>query len=414
MSEAIVTLNDQSAETITIHVPRIGVWWADVDMVDEASGISGGCKLKIGDSTFVGTVDPNRNDTFGLRRRLRVIGGAAGWGKLIASKAYHNDAGVKASLVVQDAAKETGETIGSAIFSNDRIGADYVRPSGTAGRVIDDVTRGDPWWVGYDGKTNIGPRVTSSPAKDSFTLLEQNPRSRQLRFSLDSVQALGIGSLIHDERLSKDLTITSLELVIRPGEIRAIAHYDDERDPLIDALGAVVRQFVDERLTGHFRYRVINMAGDRVNVQCVRKLSGVPDLLAISMWPGVAGAHSILSPGAEVLVEFIEGDRTQPMITHFAGKDGVGHVPVTLELCGNAFSAARMGDLVESGGPGLQVVLQPIGGIGAPPNNAVVVGVPHFLTFSPVPLLDVVAGTDAVPLNGAITTGSDHVKLDGG
>jgi hypothetical protein len=61
--------------------------------------------------------------------------------------------------------------------------------------------------------------------------------------------------------------------------------------------------------------------------------------------------HAQLTPGAEVFVEFEEGDRTKPIITGFAGKDGVGFAPVRLELANGADApapaAARVGDQVQ-------------------------------------------------------------------
>jgi hypothetical protein len=75
---------------------------------------------------------------------------------------------------------------------------------------------------------------------------------------------------------------------------------------------------------------------------------GLPDLLPLSVWPGIAGAHAELAPGAEVLVGFIEGDRTQPVVLAFAGREGPGFVPVRLTLGGvNGAPVARQGDVVE-------------------------------------------------------------------
>jgi hypothetical protein len=61
----------------------------------------------------------------------------------------------------------------------------------------------------------------------------------------------------------------------------------------------------------------------------------------------VAGVASKLTLGAEVLVQFIEGDRAQPVLTGYAGKDGVGFVPLETVIGGEpAPAAARVGDHV--------------------------------------------------------------------
>jgi hypothetical protein len=74
------------------------------------------------------------------------------------------------------------------------------------------------------------------------------------------------------------------------------------------------------------------MSGDRVELQAVRQGAGLPDVLPVSMQPGVAGAHAKLAGGSIVLVEFIEGDRTLPFVASFAGKDTSGHGPDELDF----------------------------------------------------------------------------------
>jgi hypothetical protein len=141
---------------------------------------------------------------------------------------------------------------------------------------------------------------------------------------------------------------------------------------------------------GLYRYRVVRMASDgRVELQAVRRIVGLPDLLPISQWPGVAGTHAELAPGTVVLVEFVEGDRGMPVITHFVGKDGSDFTPVSLVLGGiDGPPAARSGDAVE-------VLLPPAvfsGTIGGAPASGV-------LTF---PLMKT---------SGTITAGSAKVKI---
>ncbi|HSN26435.1 MAG TPA: hypothetical protein VLT45_09120, partial [Kofleriaceae bacterium] len=78
--------------------------------------------------------------------------------------------------------------------------------------------------------------------------------------------------------------------------------------------------------------------------------SGAPDLVPLSAWPGIAGSHSVAQLGAEVLVQFIEGDPGQPVVTHFAGKDGVGWIPTEAILA--ASSLVRLGGAGASEGVG--------------------------------------------------------------
>jgi hypothetical protein len=91
-----------------------------------------------------------------------------------------------------------------------------------------------------------------------------------------------------------------------------------------------------------------------------------------------------------VLVTFIDGDRGQPIVTHFAGVDGAGFVPVAIVIGGDPGApAARQGDAVE-------VLLPPAVFSGSIAGFGAASGV---LTF---------------PLNkatGIITAGSGKVKI---
>jgi hypothetical protein len=142
----------------------------------------------------------------------------------------------------------------------------------------------------------------------------------------------------------------------------------------------------------------------RVDLQAVNKASGVPDLRYVSAWPGVAGAHAKLAPGAEVLVEFIEGDRAQPILTGFGGKQAPGFVPVELVLGDplTATAAASVGDTVTSAPvllPTPQTITLVGGGAGAGT---------YTFSFSPVAVPGSV--TPQSVLVGQIVTGNPVVK----
>jgi hypothetical protein len=111
-------------------------------------------------------------------------------------------------------------------------------------------------------------------------------------------------------------------------------------------MAAIVSQATPVRLWGKYRYRVFRMAGDRVEAQAASKAQGLPDVVPVTQWPGVAGAFAELTMGSEVLIEFIEGDPAQPIVTAFAPKGDPGWVPVSLSLCDGQSPVARVGDMV--------------------------------------------------------------------
>lgn len=394
------TVAGKRAVAVRLVVGNIGPWFAECELEADAE-VSGQVTLQINGASFVGTVDDTNNGVFEGSRKLRILAGGNGWWRSVDAKHYHNDAQVKARTVAEDAARAVGETLGDFVPAAERIGADYVRERGPASRVLEDVIGDVPWWVGYDGVTRVGTRSSSAAATDAYEVLAYDPADRRATLGVSDVLAVQIGSTI-SKSLEGPQTVRELEIVVDAEDLRVTAWCGGSAASaghLADLMRSIVERTTDAKLWGKYRYRVVRMSTDRVECQAVRKGAGLPDVLPVSMWPGIAGAHAELTPGAEVLLEFIEGDRTMPIITHFAGKDGTGHVPVSLVLCGSAQAVARQGDLVQSGGVGTQATFA-----GAGPY--LVPGVPYLVSFDavlPTPVL-------AAPLYGAISTGSPKVK----
>jgi hypothetical protein len=407
MTDAFATLNGQGLQAVQLHVAARGPWYADCELQQDPP-LSGKVTLKLGTLSCVGTIMPEASGTFGLQRMCRVVAGGGGWGKELGAKNYHNDAGVKASAVAQDAARETGEQLGGFLPAAERVGNDYVREKGAASRVLEEAAgKGVGWWVDFAGLTQVGSRGSLSPAKGSYQVLAYDPLQRLVTLAVDDAAAIDIGSVLTDERLQGPQTVHEYEVRIdKGGPLRVLAWTggDGSEGRLASLLRSIVERATDGKLFGKYRYRVVRMVADRVELQAVRRGAGLPDVLPVSMWPGVAGAHAELAPGAEVLVEFVEGDRTQPIITHFAGKGGPGFVPVSLALCGGKQAVARQGDLVQSGGVGAAIILTPVSGPSPP---AILPGVPYLVSFSVDPAA---VGPLAAPLYGAISTGSPKVR----
>lgn len=413
MTDAFVTCNGQRLTALTVSVANVGPWIAELDF-ELAPDVSGRVEIKVGETlTLVGTVVPTQDGTYIQQRRCRVVAGAGGWGRTLPRKNYANDAGVKAKLVAEDAAREVGETLGSFAPEVERIGANYVRSVGSASRVLEHAIGDVAWWVDYAGRTNVGPRPPVPLAiDDSYDVLMHDPRNRTLTFALNDPSIVQIGSVISKQPLEQPLTVREFDLCVDASSTRIVAWCgggERERGRLAGLMHAIVARSSDASLFGKYRYRVVTQSDvdGRVNLQAVRKAAGLPDVQPLSMWPGVAGAHAVLEQGAEVLVEFIEGDPTQPIITHFSGQGGAGFVPVSLAFCGSVQAAARQGDLVQSGGVGTQAIFT--SGPSVPPGPVPMLeGVPYLVTFSSNPAT---VGALASPLYGAISTGSPKVRL---
>jgi hypothetical protein len=407
MTDVSASIAGNRLTSLRVVVGNVGPWIAEC-VFEQAPDVSGAVVIDIGTTTLHGTIVPASDGTHALQRRSRVVGGAAGWGSPLTARDYHSDAGVKAKLIAEDAAREVGESIGTFVPTAERVGNDYVRQAARASRTLEDVIGGVPWWLDFAGKTNVGTRPSFALDSSAYQVMAFDPNNRIATIAVDDPSVIQIGAV-----LSKDLdapqTIREYEIRITDHELRITAWCgggEASSGRLAGLLAAIARRATDGPLWGMWRYRVVRMAVDgRVELQAVRRAAGLPDVAPVSMWPGVAGAHAELTPGAEVVVEFVEGDRTQPVITHFAGKDGVGFVPASLAFCGSTQAAARQGDLTQSGGAGTVCVLTPIPpAVPAPPNGAVVAGVPHLISFG-------LAAVPQAPLYGAISSGSPKVRV---
>ena len=387
-----------------LHVGRKGPWYVDLEFADDAPEAVGAATLQVGDTALSGTLIADRSGTFGLQRRTRLVAGGGAWGRVLSRRAYRNDAGVKASDVAQDAAKEAGEAL-TGVLPIAKLGASYIRNVAPASRTLENAAGMLPWYVGFDGLTRIAARATADVAAGSVRVLQYDAKRRVATLDIDSLSAVGIGSRI-SEGLSVPIVVGSLVVDIKPSGMRAHAYVGDEDSSrLADAMRAIIERASDTPLFGSYRYRVAGMNGERVDLQAVNsKISGLPDLIRADMWAGVAGAHASLTSGSECVVIFLDGDRGQPVISQFCGRAGPD--PASLALCGSALQVARMGDLVSSGGAGTSIIIGLVG-TGVPPNQAVVAGVPYPVSFALDPLE---VGPLAKPLFGAIVTGSPKVS----
>lgn len=349
MGESALQVNGRSCSDGKIYVPNEGVWFADLDLTD-AEPITGRVSITLGGSVLSGTVDDDASGVFGLRFRARVIGGAGGWRKEIKPQGYRNDAGVKASTVAADAARACGETLGTFAGAVPRLGAHYLREAGPASRTLEDAARGAPWWVGYDGITQVSARSGSTPATDTYETISYDAQSNALQLQVNDLQAVGIGATITKD-LPSPVVVAAFELHVATSGIRMLAWTGAGRGTnAIRALRAIVEHATSDRIMWPCRYRVVDLTGDRVDLQIVKKGTGAPDALSVPMWPGMAGVHVVSAKGAEVIVQFVDGDRADPIVTSFAGRGGHGAIPRRLVLgaaSGNGQDAARKGDVVE-------------------------------------------------------------------
>jgi len=341
MTEA-ATLAGQRVSSAVIHVPPVGPWWADLVLEESPTLPAGPLDLVVAGITLRGTVEPDAAGVFVERLSLRFIGGANAWGNLIPARPYHNDSQIQAIQVAQDAASEAGETLGTFEPGSSTIGIDFVREAGPASRTLEAAIGGAQWWVNFDGTTQVGSRATSTPDSTTFEVLDFDPVSRLATIALDDLSALSIGSVLPaDQRLGETQTIRSLRFELDAETMRVLAWCGPiagTRSREAAALERIVSAIVDRRMLVPREYRVMQMNGDRVDLQSTASDTS-PDLTAIS-FRGMAGIAARLVVGSLVIVQWIDGNPAKPMITHAIGKDGNGWAPTSLSFDATGASAS--------------------------------------------------------------------------
>lgn len=337
MSDYFATLNGLPCRTARLEVPWTGTWLADLELHEPVDLPKGLAELKLGDTTFRGTCDPSRSGSWAGGMHVLMLGGAGAWGKTLGAKGYHNDGGVKRSLVALDAAKELGETLVVGSDVDGVAGADFSRETAPGARLLEQLFPGVAWWVGADGVTRVGTRTTRDVSL-AVQLLSVDPTAKSAEIALEEgdVSALLPGcSVLDAERLgATPFVIHDVTITVNASKVRALARGGSSRDAaLLRVLRALGRE-EDSRRTffGIYRYRVFQMSSGRVQLQAFNPLAGLPDQIPLDMWPGLAGAKAELTPGAVVLVQFLEGDPGLPVVTHFSRSSDAGFAPAEIAI----------------------------------------------------------------------------------
>lgn len=315
----------------TITLPRWGVWSADVQV---ASGqmLSGSVDIELAGITLTGTVVDG--DVYRETGWYRILGGAAGWRSSIPKQAYRNEAGVKLSTVLTDAAQACGESLGTV--PSTQIGPAFVRPEGEAARVLELLSPED-WYVDEAGDTQLGHRAAAEWTAD-YTLIRKAPGNRLVTVAAEDVSALLPGAEL------EGIEAATVRHELTPAGLRS--HVWGVVEPWADrALGAL-RSLVTGAMwrTDYHRvleYKVNSVSAGYCDLTPMRTSLGLPDLSNIPMRPGIPGGGGDPQVGSSALVAFLDGEPTRPVILAFEGESGNGWKPTTARL--NASSKVEVG-----------------------------------------------------------------------
>lgn len=352
-------VNGFAATRMRVQVPAWGAWWADVDLV-EPETLAGRVSLALADVTLNGAIVSG--GVADGRASYRIVGGAGGWGKALARKPYHSDAGVKIATVIGDAAREAGETLGA--IPTTRVGPHYARAEGHASAVLHALAP-RAWYVDFTGVTQLGSRAVTTYAGDGVRT-RIAPGARVIEVATES-----LASIVPGVQIDGSLPATDVEYVLDAKRLTARVYAGERTTRRLDAMRRIFEAlFPDLKYRGAYEFRVVTQEGDRLNLQPVRAASGMPDLSRVPMRPGVAGLRADVQLGSLVLVTFADADPSRPQVFAHEAPDSPGYAPARLDLVGEDDTlltpevdaigrVLRYGDPITFSAPGPGVVAAP-------------------------------------------------------
>jgi hypothetical protein len=237
------------------------------------------------------------------------------------------------------------------------------------------------------GTTYVGARPPAVP-DPSLVLRDWDPTHQKLTFSCDTL--LLPGTPLVDPRFGTQLfTVYNVEQIFDAGGSTGWAWASSTvpvpgswsplppppSTTIVDDLKAATLHWTRASLLRAYRYRLVQYQGNgpaggppRMALQAVTPTAGVPDVLPVTPWSGVAGVVSELAASQEVLVVFENADPTLPRVLSYSivavdgqplglpisttidaqNKLALGPTVPDVEIAGGGNPVARLGDQVQS------------------------------------------------------------------
>lgn len=324
---SFIALGNAPCSRLNAQIPAWGRAWFDVDLTDETA-LTGAQTLAVGARTF--TVFVIAGGIAEGKACYRCVAGAGGWGKTIPAKPYHNDAGVKLSTVLRDAATACGETMGA--MPSTVLGPHYARANDPADELLNLLAPRN-WYVDTSGVTHVGlwpaETYTGDGARTRIDL-----QTGVVELAVDEVSNLlpGVSVDGHGPATDVEYEIDANRITVRVYFARSLSRRLRAWDRIFRALDPRARY------RGTWEYRVVTQQGERFNLQPVRVSSGMPTLRRVPT-RGHPGIKATVTLGEHVLVTFADCDPSRPNIIAHAAPDAPGWLPTELALQGTTINA---------------------------------------------------------------------------
>lgn len=395
----MITCAGRNVVTGTIHLPRAGVWHADLE-VDGTKELTGSVTVADEEISFVGSV--YRSGELSDRTFVRIRGGAGGMSTVLPARSYVD---VPVSVILADilsGAKETLASDAQAALTSLRL-PHWTTVQGEAGTALQQLVQaaGGVWRIKLDGTVWVG--VDSYPTQKIASLqrLDPDPIAATWVIAPDKLE-LRPGVTFDGRKVSR------VEHQIHSDKIRTVYWAEESTggfslDRIKEPLARFVR-WVMRDTRYHALYPATVQGQDSAGLLDLYPDDAIVRGTGTSKVPiryGAPGVSAKVPVGARVMLGFANGDPQSP----YAALWDTGAI-TSLSLDGGTQQVARVGDLVTAGGPGTVVTLTTMLPIPAPAFQ-VPPGTPiqALISFSAVPPTPVTAE----PLYGSIASGAAKV-----
>ena len=222
-SDLQTDINGNRVTRLDVRFPWSGVWSAEADF-DQAlpdDQLVGPAVIHLGPLTLKGFFDPELTGTFQTQSKCHLHGGVNGWPAVLPAAPYHSDAGVLATTVLTDLARETGETLGDlSAVAGLIVGNDFVRARQRASATLSWLLGQDvQWFVDESGITQIVDRPALEINGD-YEVLEYDSRFKVAKVTSDDPGIIGVGSVLRGPKLARPLWVKEVAITVDKSGVR--------------------------------------------------------------------------------------------------------------------------------------------------------------------------------------------------
>lgn len=347
----MASLADFPINSCELDVPWRGLWLARVKLTDENGPAEGdSVTLTIGPLSLVGTV--LNSGVHGGQATARVVGGAGGWRQAPTGLSFQNDANLSKSEIARALASSVGETIES---ERKTIGVHWTfDPLASAGSNLDAL---GSWYMRDDGVTVLGTRADLGTFE--ATVPEFDGQDGRASCSIEEYQADKFmpGALITSRTLENAIRVKHARYLYSPKSFTVEVSSTEQRaNRLAEHAASRARYF------GTYLYRIIEQVSDRLQLQAVDAIRGIPDQVLVTKGHGIPGVLSDCSPSGECLVVFANGDPSRPYVVSYLGSSTAVYMSSRADE--NVMLAPTLCQLLGAGG-GAQAIVALLGIINA-------------------------------------------------